>query len=144
MKQTYLLGAVIVALGAGFYLWTAAPTTEKSNSDANPMGAALVEIVIPENLSQNAQIGKAGFEAKCAACHGLNAVGQDGVAPPLIHKIYEPSHHGDESFQRAAASGVRAHHWRFGDMLPVEGVTRNDVAMIITYVRELQRVNGIN
>ena len=60
-----------------------------------------------KRLSQNAQIGQLGFEAKCAACHGLNAAGQDGVAPPLVHIIYEPSHHGDEAFQRAASLGVR-------------------------------------
>jgi len=40
--------------------------------------------------------------------------------------------------------GVRGHHWPFGDMPPVEGVTRGDVTMIIAYIRELQRANGIN
>jgi hypothetical protein len=29
-------------------------------------------------------------------------------------------------------------------MHPVEGVTTGDVAMIIAYIRELQRANGIN
>ena len=66
-----------------------------------------------------------------------------GVAPPLIHKIYEPSHHGDESFQRAVAVGVRAHHWKFGNMPAIEGLTRGDVKAIIAYVRELQEANGI-
>ena len=73
-----------------------------------------------------------------------DAVGQDGVAPPLVHKIYEPSHHGDESFQRAVAIGVRAHHWKFGTMPAIEGLTRADVKVITAYVRELQRHNGIN
>ena len=49
-----------------------------------------------------------------------------------------------EDLRRAAALGVRGHHWRFGDMPPVEGLTRTDVAMIVAYVRELQRANGIN
>jgi hypothetical protein len=40
--------------------------------------------------------------------------------------------------------GVQAHHWRFGNMLAIEGLTRGDVTMIITYIRELQRANGIN
>jgi hypothetical protein len=39
--------------------------------------------------------------------------------------------------------GVQAHHWRFGNMPPVEGITRAEVATIITYIRELQRANGI-
>ena len=66
-----------------------------------------------------------------------------GVAPPLIHKTYEPSHHGDESFQRAISVGVRANHWKFGNMPATEGLTRGDVKAIIAYVRELQEANEI-
>ena len=98
----------------------------------------------PQHSHRTLRAGSCGFEAKCAACHGVNAAGQDGVAPPLVHKVYEPSHHGDESFQRAASLGVRAHHWPFGNMPAVEGLTRGDVKMIIAYIRELQRANGIN
>ena len=106
--------------------------------------SAIVEIIVPEVLSANSQVGKMAFEARCSACHGVNAVGQTDVAPPLVHKIYEPSHHADEAFQRAVSLGVRQHHWPFGNMPPVEGLTRGDVTMIITYIRELQRANGIN
>ncbi len=106
--------------------------------------SAIVDINLPETLSANAQVGKMAFEAKCSACHGANAVGQTDVAPPLVHKIYEPSHHADESFRRAVSLGVPQHHWPFGNMPPVEGLTRGDVNMIIAYVRELQRANGIN
>ena len=105
---------------------------------------ALAAVSLPENLSQNAQIGKLAFGVKCASCHGTNAAGQDGIAPPLVHIIYEPGHHGDEAFQRAVEMGVRAHHWPFGDMPIIEGITRGDIKMITAYVRELQRANGIN
>ncbi|MDC0329233.1 c-type cytochrome, partial [bacterium] len=71
-------------------------------------------VLLPDTLSKNAQIGKLAFEAKCTSCHGTNAAGRDGVAPPLVHIIYESNHHGDESFQRAVAMGVQAHHWSFG------------------------------
>ena len=106
-------------------------------------GPPIVTISVPEALSARALAGQKTWEANCASCHGRHAVGQDGVAPPLVHIIYEPGHHGDESFQRAVALGVRAHHWPFGDMPPVEGLSRRDVAEIIAYVRELQRANGI-
>ena len=115
-----------------------------SNVAEAEQSEALVQIEIPSELSGLATIGKRGFDKNCAACHGENAVGQDGVAPPLVHKIYEPSHHGDESFQRAVAMGVRAHHWKFGNMPAIEGLTRADVKAITAYVRELQRHNGIN
>ena len=47
-----------------------------------------------------------------------NAAGQNGVAPPLVHKLYEPGHHSDMAFIMAAKNGVRSHHWRFGNMPP--------------------------
>lgn len=112
------------------------------NEDHMGSGKSLVETTIPE-LSPVAVKGEALFNENCAACHNNNAGGREGVGPPLVHKIYEPSHHGDESFQLAAKNGVRAHHWQFGDMPRVEGISRADVSTIITYVRELQRANGI-
>ncbi|WP_422372165.1 c-type cytochrome [Hoeflea sp.] len=106
-------------------------------------GAALVNVIVPE-LSGTAKEGEALFNRSCASCHGTNAAGQDGVAPPLVHKIYEPGHHGDASFLIAARNGVRAHHWPFGNMPPVEGTTDTEIEKITVYVRELQRANGIH
>ena len=144
MKSIIAIAAILVAGGVGYALWPAPPKTTTTDTAINAENGVLTNVLLPETLSQNAQIGQLGFEAKCAACHGVNAAGQDGVAPPLVHNVYEPSHHGDEAFQRAASMGVRGHHWPFGDMPPVEGVTRGDVTMIIAYIRELQRANGIN
>ncbi len=105
-------------------------------------GPPLAQVSVPE-LAGEAKSGESLFNQNCASCHGENAAGQDGIAPPLIHRIYEPNHHGDASFFRAAKQGVRAHHWRFGNMPPVEGVSEDDVAKIVVYVRTLQRANGI-
>ena len=144
MKSTIAIVAILVAGGVGYAMWPTVPNTTTTDAAIVMEDGVLANVLLPDTLSQNAQIGQLAYEAKCAACHGLNAAGQDGVAPPLVHAIYEPSHHGDEAFQRAAAVGVRGHHWPFGDMPPVEGVTRGDVTMIIAYIRELQRANGIN
>jgi hypothetical protein len=57
--------------------------------------------------------------------------------------IYEPNHHADPAFQRAAANGVRAHHWEFGNMPKIDGVTPEDVDQITRYVRWLQKQAGI-
>ena len=143
MKTWIWVGALCVGVaGAGYWMMTGHVTgTTQADGTA---GAPLVEVSLPDSFTSNAQSGKRVYETNCATCHGENAVGQEGVAPPLVHKIYEPSHHGDESFQRAVALGVRAHHWPFGDMPPVERLTRADVAMIVAYVRELQVANGIN
>lgn len=86
--------------------------------------------------------GEGKFKANCARCHGERAMGTN-QGPPLVHKIYEPSHHGDAAFQMAAAKGVRAHHWQFGDMPRIEGVAPEDVTQITAYIRWLQRQAGI-
>ena len=88
------------------------------------------------------QTGETTFNANCAACHGKQAAGTDH-GPPLVHKIYEPNHHGDPAFQRAASEGVKAHHWQFGNMPKIEAVTPGDVDQIVKYVRWLQRQAGI-
>lgn len=98
---------------------------------------------VPEQFSPKATAGMRYFNENCAACHGKNAAGGTGNAPPLVHIIYEPSHHGDIAFYRAVEKGVRAHHWKFGNMPPIEGVSETQVGYIIAYVRELQRANGI-
>jgi len=38
---------------------------------------------------------------------------------------------------------VRAHHWKFGNMPPVEGIHDEDVIKIIAFVRAVQKENGI-
>jgi mono/diheme cytochrome c family protein len=105
-------------------------------------GPAMVEVKIPDLTALQKQ-GEQTFNANCAKCHGADAAGQAGVAPPLIHKVYEPSHHGDAAIARAAKQGVQQHHWPFGNMPPVEGITDAQVAVITAYIRAVQRANGI-
>lgn len=141
-KKTLILAGAVIAAGLGGYAaWRAA---QEPVATATGEGAPLVEVTLPAALSSQAQLGKQAFDAVCAACHGENAAGRMGMGPPLVHVIYEPSHHADMAFFMAVQNGVRAHHWRFGDMPPQGGVTQGDVTAIITYVRELQRENGID
>ncbi len=125
----------IVALAA-FIIWKQVP------QEVATSGKPLIEVIEPQ-LSALGQAGKPLFDENCSACHGENAAGVDGSGPPLIHKVYEPNHHGDGAFLIAVKNGVRAHHWRFGDMPPVEGVNEDTVRKIITYIREVQKANNI-
>ena len=104
--------------------------------------AAPVAQSATSKLPAELQPGEGKFNSFCARCHGPEAIGTK-QGPPLVHKIYEPNHHGDAAFQRAAANGVRAHHWQFGDMPKIEGVKPEDVDHIVKYVRWLQRQAGI-
>lgn len=98
--------------------------------------------VTPAALSAEAEAGEVLFKANCMACHGERASGTN-LGPPLIHDIYNPGHHSDEAFYLAAATGVRQHHWPYGDMPPQPQVSREEVTKIIRYIREVQEANGI-
>jgi len=130
-----VLGLIGIACG-GILWWFM--NNETSHTDL----AADKGFTIPA-FSETATEGGELFAANCAQCHGPHATGSEN-GPPLVHKIYEPSHHGDAAFYLAAANGVRPHHWRFGPMPKVEDVDEDDVTKIIAYVRALQRANGIN
>lgn len=93
-------------------------------------------------LVPDAAKGKTLFEKNCASCHGNDLNGSD-KGPPFLHRVYVPSHHSDLAFQLAVKNGSRQHHWKFGDMKPVPGVTPDDVAHITAYVRGEQRKVGI-
>jgi mono/diheme cytochrome c family protein len=142
MNRNWLLSffvlCVLVAFGLGVRHYRSAGQMDIAKP-GKPINAA---VIVP-SLSSIEQQGEILFNASCAACHGQNAAGQEGVAPPLVHIIYEPNHHSDQSFLRAAKLGVRQHHWRFGNMPPVANVTDDDVQKIIIYVRALQRENGV-
>ncbi len=86
--------------------------------------------------------GEQVFAANCAACHGEAGVGTTS-GPPLVHEIYEPGHHPDESFVRAIREGVPAHHWDYGPMPAISGLNDEEIEDVIAYVRELQREAGI-
>lgn len=147
MTKQFAFAGVVLALGAATFAalqFQPTPAQPVATSETEAKGtSAMVAVKQPAAHSELAQMGKRAFEATCAACHGDNAAGQDGIAPPLVHKIYEPGHHSDMAFFMAVDNGVRAHHWSFGNMPPVAGLTKGDVKAIVAYVRELQRENGI-
>lgn len=126
-----VLGVVIVGLGLVF----------SGVFDKDKQGVT-VDVRVPE-LSAAALKGKVGFDANCAQCHGKNA-GGTGKGPPLIHKLYKPSHHSDQSFLRAVQRGVRRHHWPYGNMPSQLKLSGAQIAAIVKYVRELQVANGIS
>ena len=86
--------------------------------------------------------GERLFEAGCASCHGRVAGGSD-IGPPLVHIYYEPNHHADIAFRRAVEFGVQQHHWSFGPMPPIAGLSAAEVDRITAYVRWLQRRAGV-
>ena len=85
--------------------------------------------------------GAALYQAKCASCHGTDLRGTD-LGPSHLSSVYEPGHHSDVAFVLAVQRGSAAHHWRFGAMPPIEGLTEDDITAIVAFVRETQRIEG--
>ena len=105
-------------------------------------GPATPASVMVPALSDEARAGHEAFDRHCAVCHGVNGSGS-AAGPSLVHRIYGPTHHADVAFTLAVQRGVRAHHWRFGDMPPQPSVQVGEIGLIVRFVRELQRANGI-
>ena len=130
-RQTLSMSLSVLGLTLGLY---AAAGCDSSQPKSAAGGGA-----VPSEF----QAGEAKFNAHCSVCHGPQATGtQQG--PPLVHKIYEPNHHGDAAFLRAAEFGVKAHHWEFGNMPKIDAASPADVEQIIRYIRWLQRQAGIS
>jgi len=130
-KLLIMVGVVAMVALASFLIFT---PNKSASTDA-------IDVTLPD-LSPEAERGFALYREACAACHGAKAGGTD-AGPPLIHRIYHPGHHADFAFYRAAKNGVRRHHWQFGNMPPVEGISEADVAKIIRFIRETQKANGV-
>lgn len=127
---------VLAALGLGAAVLLA--NTFRSHEPHDTIKA----VVVPD-LGARERNGRDYFIQHCQTCHGENGGGGSRTGPPLVHKIYEPSHHSDAAFVRAVRQGVTAHHWHFGHMPSLPTVADTEIAAIIAYVRAVQRANGI-
>ena len=135
-KATWILSfvgaAILLLIGV---LWLSGALRSKGEV---PQQRSVRAIAVPSAF----KVGETSFVAYCARCHGPSADGTE-QGPSLLWRIYTPNHHSDASFSQAVNQGVRAHHWRFGDMPAIPDVTPDDVAQIIAYVRWLQQQAGV-
>ena len=81
--------------------------------------------------------GKSSYQSHCMKCHGINLLGTTR-GPSLLDNVYNPSHHSDLSFYIAVKNGVKQHHWKFGDMPMITGLTPERVSDIVSYIRWMQ------
>ena len=152
MKNNYMkyLVILVVIIGVGKLAWDFMMPQNAMTNQGDMMSGGMMnrpqiqnKVVAVADLSAFETAGKTLFDANCAGCHGDNAAGVEGAGPTFMSKIYEPSHHADISFYRAAKMGVRAHHWQYGNMPPQPQVNEADIEKIVAYIRRLQKENGI-
>ena len=92
--------------------------------------AVALFILIP-NLSWAADDGATLYKTKCAACHGADAAGKPAAKiPSLVSDEAKKASDAD----LAKAVGEKAKH-----PAPVKSLAPDQVKMIVTYVRSLQK-----
>ena len=122
-RNLFSLAAAVTALSMGL--------AACGSDDTAPTNAA------GSQVERGAEV----YAESCASCHGADLRGTD-KGPAHLSIVYEPNHHTDDSFRSAIANGAPQHHWNFGDMEPVEGLTDDDVEAVIAYVRAEQERQG--
>lgn len=98
-------------------------------------------IAIPVQSAELVAAGQVIYERACSSCHGSDLRGTDR-GPSHLSAVYRPNHHSDAAFLLAVKVGVAEHHWRFGAMEPVPGLTDEDIAAVTAFVRDTQRTEG--
>lgn len=81
------------------------------------------------------------YAANCASCHGADLKGTS-IGPSQLSIVYEPGHHSDDSYRSAILNGVQPHHWNFGPMAPVPGLSDQQIESIIAFIRKVQAEQG--
>ena len=127
---------VAVCLAAVSGLAGCSGDSDGSDADADGSGGGSGGAV-----TGDAALGAEVYAESCASCHGADLRGTDR-GPSHLSTVYEPGHHSDESFRAAIRDGAPQHHWRFGDMPPVEGLDDDQIDAVIAYVREVQEREG--
>lgn len=122
-KTSLAVGVVAVGLAVGL--------AACGSDDNEPTSAS------GSRLDRGAEV----YAESCASCHGADLRGTD-KGPSHLSIVYEPNHHTDDSFRSAIINGSPQHHWNFGDMEPVEGLSDNEVEAVIAFVRAEQARQG--
>lgn len=95
----------------------------------------------PAAPAAGAEPGAAVYQSNCASCHGADLRGTD-KGPSHLSIVYEPNHHGDDSFRSAILNGAQQHHWNFGDMAAIPGLDDDEIDDVIAYIRSEQERQG--
>lgn len=86
-------------------------------------------------------VGADVYADSCASCHGADLRGTD-KGPSQLSIVYEPNHHPDDAYRSAIANGAPQHHWTFGDMPAVEGLSNEEIEAVIAFIRAEQARQG--
>ena len=134
----------VVALFAALSVACGADASESGDSSAaEPIPTQAADVTSPASTAAELAIpdGAEVYQQFCAECHGVDLRGTD-KGPSQLSIVYEPNHHGDYAYRVAIREGTREHHWWFGDMPPVEGISDLEIEKVISFIRAEQERLG--
>jgi len=98
------------------------------------------EVAVPD-LPGDAAAGAVVYEQGCAGCHGDDGSGAD-AGPGLLVPEYSLPGFDDTALVTAIVKGVAADEGRYGGMPRIRGLSEQDLADLIAFVRGLQHEAG--
>ena len=135
MQTKWILSAIAGAVVVTVLVYAMSSNKEKSPQSESRAPPVVIDVTEPRFLNAPARLGRQLYLKKCLSCHGKSGRGSRN-GPPLV--LYRDYHHDDEKFAIAIRSGVKQHHWNFGDMPPIESVTEQEIVNVTAYIRAIQ------
>jgi nitrite reductase (NO-forming) len=125
----------------------------KVPGDHNPLiytGKAADAIYLPDNAAQKApseagpqtfeqkmQAGQTGFLQNCAACHQATGLGIPSVFPPLAQSdfLMKDKARSIRVIKKGLSGEIIVNKQKFNNVMPALGLSDQEIANILTYVR---------
>jgi cytochrome c553 len=113
--------------------------TVKNLSLSLVIGFVVLVLSVPSIMlaGGDAEAGKAVYDKKCASCHGKEGEGKAAIAKVMKVELRhlgsaEVQAKSDEQLKKESLEGI-------GKMKPVKGVSDEDAANLIAYLRTLKQ-----
>ena len=135
MQTRWVLSTIAGAVVVAVLVYAMSNNKKNSSQSERRPQPIVIDVTEPRFLNATARLGRQLYLTKCLYCHGKAGRGSSN-GPPLV--LYREYHHDDEKFASAIRSGVKQHHWNFGDMPPIESVTEQDIVNVTAYIRAVQ------
>lgn len=99
--------------------------------------AAQKEEVIEKTFAQRFEAGKATYQQNCAACHQMGGEGIPDAFPPLAKSDYlmKDKKRSISVVVHGLTGDVMVNNKKFNGVMPALGLSDEDVANVLTYVR---------
>ncbi|MCK5444106.1 MAG: cytochrome c [Rhodospirillaceae bacterium] len=87
--------------------------------------------------------GREIFNGTCATCHGIDAIGDTDIGPPLMHPYYRMEIFPSDMVRRAIMLGKAQDKWKYGHMPAQIKLNENEITDVMKYFDALRENNSL-